>query len=107
MSLRVHRQVGSLRKILSQQTIGVLIILEIAHRIVGDRVPIVGAVDSETVMQAFEPESPFPGNGIVQAETKAPKQRLDPEAPSTETKRARVSPPIRGFSHGDGKSAFA
>jgi len=54
-----------------------------------------------------EPRSPFPGNGILRAEIKAPKQRLDSETPSTETKRARLSPPIGGFLNGDGKSLVA
>jgi hypothetical protein len=33
----------------------------------------------------------------ARAEIKASKQRLDSETPSTETKRARVSPPIEAF----------
>ena len=41
-----------------------------------------------------EPQSPFPGNGILRAEIKAPKQRFDSETPSTETKCARASPPF-------------
>ena len=45
-----------------------------------------------------EPQSPFPGNGILPAETKAPKRRLRFEWPSAETTRAHGSPLIRGYS---------
>ncbi len=45
----------------------------------------------------FEPQSPFPGNGILRAEIKAPKQRLDSDSPSTETKRAMRQPALSGL----------
>ena len=71
------------------------------------RLRFIGLIVDLNVPGLCEPRSPFPGNGILRAEIKAPKQRLDSETPSTETKRARVSPPIGGFWNADGKSLVA
>jgi hypothetical protein len=54
-----------------------------------------------------EPQPPFPGNGILRAETKAPEKRLRFEWPSEETTRTHGSPQIRGYSQRAGKSLFA
>ena len=53
------------------------------------RLRFIGLIVDLNVPGLCEPRSPFPGNGILRAEIKAPKQRLDSETPSTETKRVR------------------
>jgi hypothetical protein len=46
----------------------------------------------------YEPQSPFPGNGILPAETKAPEKCLRFECPLAETTRTHGSPLFRGNS---------
>ena len=64
-------------------------------------------INSRLEPSLCEPQPPFPGNGILRAETKAPEKRLRFEWPSEETTRTHGSPPVRGYSQRAGKSLFA
>jgi hypothetical protein len=50
--------------------------------------------------------SPFPGNGILRAETVASKSPVTHNRTSAETKRPHEDPPVRRYLHDPGKSLF-
>jgi|BarGraNGADG00212_1021973.scaffolds.fasta_scaffold04760_5 hypothetical protein len=65
MGLRVHRQVGSLRKVLSQQTIGILIGTTLPRTLRIAEVDIyVGGQREASMIRKFL--TPVPGQGLIQ-----------------------------------------